>query len=125
MKKTIALLMAVSFLCLTGDAWANARQTRAQYRKNLTYNKNALPAGWNYEASYTLWRLQKGLEANRHTYRRYKNDRNWHSNMQRNHRPQQIVLNGLDWTAEEVALFWRNYNEYFQIPPAGTEVIRR
>ena len=121
MKKIITLVIAASFLCTGGGiSWAaNARSVQRQYRKNV------LPPTWKYEAGYTLWRLERGMAANWHTYKRYQNDRAWRSNLHRYRRPEEIVLNTLDWTAEEIALFWRSYRDLFKIYPAGTEEIRR
>jgi hypothetical protein len=97
------------------------RITRAQYRKNLRYNKNALPEAWRYEASYTLWRLEHGLPANRHSYRRYKADKRWRVDMYRDRPLEAWGLNTLDWTAEELALFLRDYQDLFKFHPAGIE----
>ena len=100
---------------------AEARMTRQQYRKNLAYNRNALPAGWRYEAGYTLWRMQRNLPINQHTYRRYRREKTWRNNRQQNNRAEDIVLNSLDWTVEEIALFWQNYGELFRFHPAGID----
>jgi hypothetical protein len=123
MKKFLILvLLLLSLGCFGERAWAaQTPKTRKQYQKNLAYNKNALPAGWQYEAGYTLWRVERGLPANRHTYRRYKRDRAWQNKMRREHRTEDIVLDTLDWTTEEIALFWENYEDLFKFHPAGVE----
>jgi hypothetical protein len=118
---TLLALSVLSSLGHLGERAVWAAQTRKQYQKNLAYNKNALPNGWKYEAGYTLWRMERGLPANRHSYRRYKKDRAWHTQMSKNHRAEDIVLDTLDWTAEEIALFWENYRELFKFHPAGVE----
>jgi hypothetical protein len=121
-KFAILVLLLLSLDCLGERVWAaQSQQSRKQYEKNLAYNKNALPAGWKYEAGYTLWRVERNLPANRHTYRRYKKDRTWHNRMRREHRTEDIVLDTWDWSTEEVALFWENYKELFKFHPAGVE----
>jgi hypothetical protein len=124
MKKFVILVLLALSLGSWGERLCGAAQTpqnRKLYQKNLTYNKNALPAGWKYEAGYTLWRIERNLPANRHTYRKYKRDRAWQSQMRREHRAEDIVLDTLDWTTEEIALFWENYRELFQFQPSGVE----
>jgi hypothetical protein len=117
-----ALLLSVFCCAFESPSWAaQTKMTRRQYKKNLAYNKNALPAGWQYEAGYTLWRVQRNLPSNIHTYRKYKRDRTWRNNMHRKHRTEEIALDTLDWTAEEVALFWQNYQELFKFHPSGVE----
>jgi hypothetical protein len=124
MKKVMAFVLLALTLCCAFEknSWAaQAKMTRQQYKKNLAYNKNALPAGWKYEAGYTLWRMERGLPVNIQTYRKYKRDKAWRNKMRRNHRTEEIVLDTLDWTAEEVALFWQNYQDFFKIHPSGVE----
>ena len=123
MKKflKVALAAVLLFGICTG-AWAEAPAfNRRQYKKNLAYNKNALPAGWQYEAGYTVWRMSRKLPANQNTYRRYKNDKVWRNRMHRYHRPEELALNALDWTVEELALLMREYKEYLKFHPAGIE----
>ncbi|MDR2179097.1 MAG: hypothetical protein LBP21_02195 [Synergistaceae bacterium] len=122
-KVTASALLALALFGAFGEAaWASqTKMTRQQYKKKLAYNKNALPAGWQYEGGYTLWRMQKGLAANPNTYKKYKRDKGWRNKMHRNHRTEEIVLDTLDWTAEEVALFWQNYQDFFKFHPAGVE----
>ena len=125
MKKfAYALFLLTSlFWALSTDTAlaAEAKMTRKQYQKNLTYNKNALPYGWKYEAGYTLWRMERNLLANQHTYRKYKRDRAWRGKLHRYNRAEEIVLDSLDWTADEIALFWESYKELFQFYPAGID----
>lgn len=120
MKKILAVVLLLSVLLGSAGvapSWAAQKMTRRQYKKNLAYNKNALPAGWKYEAGYTLWRMQRNLAANQHTYKKYKRDKAWHRNMRNNHRVEDIVLDSLDWTNEEIALFWQNYKDTFNVDP--------
>ena len=121
MKKFTAVLLAPALLiCFCASAWgAQPPLDRRQYIKNLRYNKNAFPVGWQYEAGYTVWRIQRKLPANLNTYRKYRNDKAWRSRLHRNHRPEEIVLNTLDWTVEEAALFMRQYQDYLKFHPAG------
>jgi hypothetical protein len=119
----VFVLLVLTLCCaFETTSWASqAKMTRRQYKKNLTYNKNALPAGWQYEAGYTLWRMQRNMPVNMQTYRKYKRDRAWRNKMHRNHRTEEIVLDTLDWSAEEVALFWQNYQEFLKFHPSGVE----
>jgi hypothetical protein len=122
MKNVVKVMLAVALaLCVCVTAWAEPEVSRRQYRKNLAYNKNALPAGWKYEAGYTVWRVSRNLAANRNTYKMYKRDRAWHIKMHRYYRPEELALSTLDWTAEEVALFLKEYEDYFKFHPAGIE----
>ena len=118
MRKFVACF--ILFMTLTGPAWA-AGMTRAQYQKNLIYNKNALPAGWQYHSGYNLWRLQLGLPVNRNTYKMYARDRAWHNNMRRNYRIEAIAMNTADWTVQEIALFLKQNQDLFRFHPAGWE----
>ena len=121
MKKVLTVLLAGAFL-LVFCAPALAAQPPADrrlYEKNLRYNKNAFPAGWQYEAGYTAWRIQRKLPANLNTYRKYRNDKVWRNKLHRYHRPEEILLDTLDWTVEEVALFMRQYQDYLKFHPAG------
>ena len=123
MRKIFVFVLLAGLCCCfaTETLAAQRKMTRAQYKKNLTYNKNALPAGWQYEAGYTLWRMERGLSANRQTYRKYTRDRAWRNNLHRYSREEEIVLDSLDWTTEEIALFWKNYEELFRFHPAGRD----
>ena len=118
MKKFVKIALAAALvLALCMPAWsARSYTSRAQYRKNMAYNKNFLPAGWRYEAGYALWRMNRKAPATPTTYRRYRNDRAWHYRTQRSY-PEELALSTLDWTAEEVALFM----DYFRFHPAGYE----
>ena len=123
MKKLVICLLTVAFLlgfCM--NAWAKPpTMSRAQYKKNLAYNKNAFPAGWQYEAGYTAWRVHRKLPVNLNTYRKYRNDKAWHNRMRHYYRPEQLLLNTLDWTTEELTLFLQQYQDYFRFHPAGYE----
>jgi hypothetical protein len=123
MKKAITCVSLALTLCCAFEktSWASqAKMTRQQYEKNLTYNKNALPVGWKYEAGYTLWRAQRNLPLNVQTYKKYKRERAWRDTM-RHRRWGEIALDTLDWTAEEAALFWQTYQELFKFHPSGVE----
>ena len=128
MKKFVKIFFTTAFLfAFCTSAWA-ARPvvSRKQYgNNNLPYSKNAFPAGWKYEAGYTVWRVNRKLPANLNTYRRYRNDRAWHNRMHRYHRPEEILLNTLDWTVEEVALFMQQNQDIFKFHPAGYENDKR
>ena len=125
MKKSIGWFLVLTFLCFvcpecTKTAWAaQSQMSRAQYRKNLAYNKNALPAGWSTEMGYTLWRMNRGLAVNRHTYKRYRRE----AAKQRHNLnfTERILLDSTNWTNEEIALFLRENRDLFQFHPAGLE----
>ena len=123
MKKFVKIISAaVLVFVLCAPVWADRpKMSRAQYKKNVAYNKNFLPAGWQYEAGYAVWRMNRKLPVNRYTYKRYKNDRTWHNRMRRYYRPEQLALNTLDWTVEEIALFIQQNQDYFKFHPAGYE----
>jgi len=123
MKKFVMITLAAALLFgICAGAWAEQPVfNRRLYKKNLAYNKNAVPAGWQYEAGYTVWRMNRKLPVNLNTYRKYKNDKTWHNRMHRYHRPEELALNTLDWTVEEIALFMREYQDYLKFHPAGIE----
>ena len=123
MKKFVkTALAAVILFGFCASSWAaQSPVDRRLYEKNLRYNKNAFPAGWQYEAGYTAWRIQRKLPANFNTYRKYRNDKVWRDRMHRYHRPEEILLNTLDWTAEEIAFFMHRNQDYFKFHPAGYE----
>ena len=119
--KKLRVAFATAFLfAFCAAVWAEQPVfDRRQYRKNLAYNKNAFPIGWQYEAGYTAWRINRKLPVNLNTYRKYKNDKAWHNRMHRLHRPEELLLNTLDWTVEELALFLHEYQDYLKFHPAG------
>ena len=121
MKKVVTIVLAAALLLgVCAPSWAaQPVMNRNQYRKNLIYNKNALPIAWKYEAGYTLWRMQRKLAANPSTYRKYKNDKAWHRRMHRNYRPEELLLNTFDWTVDEAAFFLMKNQDYFKFHPAG------
>ncbi|MDR3230232.1 MAG: hypothetical protein LBT65_02235 [Synergistaceae bacterium] len=106
--------------CLLGSLFLGAADAAVNAKKRK-YNKNALPSGWQYEPGYTLWRLQQGLVANPNTYRKYRRDKVWNQQHHKGFRPGVMVVDGLDWTEEEIAKFWESYNEYFKFHPSGVE----
>ena len=121
MKKLVISLLAVAFLfvfCTTALA-ESPTFDRGRYRKNLAYNKNAFPAGWQYEAGYTAWRMNRKMAVNHNTYRKYRNDKAWHNRMRRYHSVEMFLLDQVDWTVEEIALFMREYENYFRFHPGG------
>ena len=117
MRKIVSLFF---LFCLLGGVFLGTSDA-AVNAKNPKYNKNYFPAGWQYEPSYTVWRMQKGLSANRVTYRRYRKDKARQTEMQKYHKPEELLLNTLDWTTAEVAKFWETYEEYLKFHPAGVE----
>ncbi|MCL2010172.1 MAG: hypothetical protein FWG71_06450 [Synergistaceae bacterium] len=123
MKKFLKIVLAAALLfAVCVPAWANRPpMTRAQHNRNKAYNKNYLPPGWQYEAGYAVWRMNRKAPLNRNTYRRYKNDKAWHSKMRRYYRPQELALNTVDWTVEEVAFFLDRYQDLLKFHPAGFE----
>ena len=125
MKKITIVLTAAFLFIFCAEVWGEQPTeqdiARRQYKKNLAYNKNAFPAGWQYEAGYTAWRLSRKLPVNLNTYRKYKKDRSWHNKMSLHHRPERLLLSTLDWTTEELALFLREYQDFFRLYPADVE----
>jgi hypothetical protein len=121
MKRFIKCALAAALLfAICVPAWSEQQPIdRRQYRKNLAYNKNAVPAGWQYEAGYAMWRMNRKLPVNLNTYRKYKKDRAWHNRMRNYYRPQQLALNTADWTVEELALFFQQHQDYLRFHPAG------
>jgi len=121
--KKFKIVMAAAFLfafCAAG--WAGEPiMDRRQYRKNLAYNKNAFPIGWQYEAGYTAWRINRNLPVHLNTYRKYKNDKAWHNRMRIHHNPEKFLLDTLDWTTGELALLWQEYQDFLKFHPGGVE----
>ena len=115
MKKFFGTVL-VFFIFLFGTGIANARPAQLKRVDN-----NVFPKGWKYETGYTLWRTQKGLPANRVTYRRYRRDRLWHNNMHNRYRTGEIFLDTLDWTVAESLALWERNADYFLFHPAGSE----
>jgi len=122
MEKIVAIVLAAGFLlapCTT--VWASNRQMSPVHLRRLQAQRSTLPLGWRYEAGYTLWRMNRNLPANQVTYMRYRNDRAWHYNMRQNHRGEELLLNTIDWTVEEIASFMHRYQELLRFHPAGIE----
>jgi len=119
--KKLKIALAVTFLlAFCAAAWAEQPVVdRRQYRKNLAYNKNAFPMGWQHEVGYTAWRMNRNLPVNFNTYRKYRNDKAWQNRMNRYHRPEKFLLDTLDWTTEEIALFLHENQDYFKFHPSG------
>ena len=58
----IALAAAMSFSCVADSSAAINRNKQKHLKKNLP------PLGWEYQAGYTLWRLERGLAATPQTW---------------------------------------------------------
>lgn len=116
MKK---IFSAFILFCVFAGVAAGAADAATMNARKRSYNKNALPYGWQSEAGYTLWRVQRGLAANPNTYKKYRRDRAWRQNLHRGNRPGEIMLDTYDWTNEEIAKFWENYQEWLKFHPAG------
>ena len=122
MKKIVkALLTAALLFGFCSAVWAAQPMSQRQYRKKPVYNKNSLPAAWRYEAGYAMWRVNRKMPLNVYTYKKYRKDKTWRYRMHRYYRPQELLLNTLDWTAEELALFMRRNQDYFMFHPSGFE----
>ena len=120
MKKLKIVLAAAFLLAFCSVVWAEQPvMDRRQYRKNLAYNKNAFPIGWQYEAGYTAWRMSRNLPVNLNTYRKYRRDKAWHNKMSRHRPTEKFLLDRLDWTTEEIALFLHENRDYFKFHPGG------
>ncbi len=114
MKKLLGLLLLVSLL---GCFFAEAADAATVNSKKKKYNKNALPYGWQTEIGYTLWRTQRGLGATRQTYMKYRREKR----LNPTNSVGEYVVDGLDWTNEEITKFWEDYQEWFKFHPAGVE----
>jgi len=123
MKGFVKIILVAALLITTcATVWGEQPpMSHRQYKKNLTYNKNAFPAGWKYEAGYTVWRMQRKLPVNLNTYRKYRNDKAWHNRMRSHHRPEELLLNTVDWTIDELAFFIQQHQDLFKFHPAGYE----
>jgi hypothetical protein len=130
LKKFVTIVLATALLLgLCTAAWASSRSTNRHqqhrrslaYNRNLAQNRNTLPLGWRYQAGYTLWRVNRNLPANHATYRWYRNDRAWHNRMHNYHRAEELLLNTIDWTVEEIAYLMHRHQELFKFHPAGIE----
>ena len=121
-KKCLFVVTLAFFLAISLPAWAErpVRNSR-QYRNNMAYNKNALPAGWQLQTGYAVWRAQRKMPLNQQTYRRYRNDKVWHNKMRFNRGTEQFLLNNVDWTIEELALLLQQNQNWFKFHPAGYE----
>ena len=116
MKKTFCAILLLGFLAVF-----SALPAEAVPSKKKAVQGNSFPSGWQYEAGYTYWRMQKGLPANRTTYKRYRRDRLWHNKMHNRYRTGEVVLDALDWTViEGVKLLERN-EDWLKFHPAGLE----
>lgn len=114
MKKIFGVLVLV---CLLGSFFVSAAEAATANAKKRKYNKNALPYGWQTEFGYTLWRTQRGLAATHQTYRKYRREKSRNPSNSIG----EYAVDGIDWTNEEVAKFWENYQEWFKFHPSGIE----
>lgn len=112
LKRIIVVLL---LLTMTGGIFPDEAPAATTNAKKRSYNKNALPYGWKTEPGYTLWRLQRGLAAHPQSYRKYRREKK--------HNPSNSIgeytMDGLNWTNEEIAKFWEDYQEWFKFHPAG------
>ena len=116
--KTALVAMLLFGFCVS--SWAEQPPAdRKFYEKNLRYNKNAFPIGWQYEVGYAVWRMDRKLPVNLNTYRMYRRDKAWRHKMHRYYRPQELLLNTIDWTTEEAAFFIQRNQDYLKFHPAG------
>jgi len=123
MKKLVTIVLATALLlafCTTVWAINQPAMSRQQLRRNVAY-RNALPLSWRYEAGYALWRISRNMPANPISYRKYRNDRVWHQRMHHHYGTERFLLNTIDWTVEEVAIFMHRYQDLFKFHPAGIE----
>ena len=111
----LALAAAVSFLCVADSGAAINRNKQKCLKKNLP------PLGWEYQAGYTLWRLERGLAATPQTWRKYVRERKWKQKRGRKSLADKLILKSLDWTAEELAALLAELEETVAFHPAGTE----
>lgn len=111
----IALAVTISFLCVADSGAAINRNKQKCLKKNLP------PLGWEYQAGYTLWRLERGLAATPQTWRKYVRERKWKQKRGRKSLADKLILKSLDWTAEELAALLAELEETVAFHPAGTE----
>ena len=106
-----ALLLAAligATLVVGADAAMNARKR--------AYLKNARPPGWKYEMGYTLWRASRGLPATPQTWSKYVREKKRLAQQGKLRGLDQKLLNGVDWTVEEVATFLEAQQEAMREP---------
>ena len=113
----LALAAAVSFLCVA-DSGAAIDRNKQKYLK-----KNIPPLGWEYQAGYTLWRLERGLAATPQTWRKYVREKKWKQKRGRESMADKLILKSLDWTTEELAALLAELEETVSFQPAGTETV--
>ena len=99
-RTLLALALAATIgatLTMGADAAMNAR--KRAYRKDL------MPAGWKYEAGYTVWRAKRGVAATPQTWRKYVREKERLARRGKSRGIDGKVLDVLDWTVEEMATF--------------------
>ncbi|MDO4786924.1 MAG: hypothetical protein Q4A13_08270 [Fretibacterium sp.] len=112
---SILMLAALfgSLLVMGSDAAPN--------RKKQKYLKNSPPLGWQYQAGYTLWRLERGLDATPQTWRKYVREKKRIQRRGQENVADKLILNSLDWTIEELAALLDEQKELLKFHPAGVE----
>nr|WP_314716703.1 hypothetical protein [uncultured Fretibacterium sp.] len=113
----IALAAAMSFSCVADSSAAINRNKQKYLKKNLP------PLGWEYQAGYTLWRLERGLAATPQTWRRYVREKKWSQQRGKESAADKLILKSLDWTTEELAALLAELEETVSFQPAGTETV--
>lgn len=115
-------LLAVA--ALIGFFWAVGSDAAVNGKKRR-YLKVVPPAGWQYQAGYTLWRLQRGLDATPQTWRKYVRERRRSRNKGQETAADRLLLKSLDWTVEELAALLEALEDKPLFQPAGVEAERR
>lgn len=109
-----ALAALIGCFCISdADAAVN--------KKKKKYLKNVFPTGWQYQAGYTLWRLQRGLDVNPQTWRKYVREKKWRQNRGQENAADKLILKSLDWTVEELATLLKELEDTMTFRPAGVE----
>lgn len=90
-------------------------------RKKRQYLKNVPPLGWQYQAGYTLWRLERGLNATPQTWRKYVREKKRLQKAGQETIADKLLLKSLDWTVEELAALLEGLEDTSAFQPAGVE----
>lgn len=110
----LALVMGI------GISFASGTEA-AVNRKKRQYLKNVPPLGWQYQAGYTLWRLERGLNATPQTWRRYVREKKRIQKSGQETIADKLLLKSLDWTVEELAALLEGLEDTSVFRPAGVE----
>lgn len=108
----------VIFAALIGGVCISGSDASAD-RKKQKYLKNTFPAGWQYQAGYTLWRLERGLGVSPKTWRRYVREKKWAQKKGQEGVADKLILKSLDWTVEELAALLDEFEDTVTFQPAG------